>query len=89
MKEVRADTGSFRGGPSLSELREKNERELILAALAAHGNCRRLAALSLGISLRTLHNKLNQLGLRPLVATYRRPRRGHAARAFLLSCMAS
>lgn len=36
------------------------ERKLIAACLAAHGGDRRAAAVSLGISLRTLYNRLNE-----------------------------
>jgi DNA-binding NtrC family response regulator len=52
------DSVSFRVGTSLEEA----EKALILKTLAANGNNKTRAADVLGISLKTLHNKLKAYG---------------------------
>ena len=52
------DTVSFRVGTSL----EDAEKALIIKTLAANGNNKTRAADVLGISLKTLHNKLKAYG---------------------------
>ena len=52
------DTVSFRIGTSLDEA----EKQLILRTLTAHGNNKTRTAEILGISLKTLHNKLKSYG---------------------------
>jgi DNA-binding NtrC family response regulator len=52
------DTVSFRIGTSIDEA----EKQLILRTLAAHGNNKTRTAEILGISLKTLHNKLKSYG---------------------------
>ncbi len=52
------DTVSFRIGTSLDEA----EKQLILRTLTAHGNNKTRTAEILGISLKTLHNKLKAYG---------------------------
>jgi DNA-binding NtrC family response regulator len=41
---------------------DQAERQLILKTLASHGNNKTRAAETLGISLKTLHNKLKEYG---------------------------
>jgi DNA-binding NtrC family response regulator len=53
-----ADTVSFRIGTSLDDA----EKQLILRTLGAHGNNKTRTAEILGISLKTLHNKLKSYG---------------------------
>jgi len=52
------DTVSFRIGTSLDDA----EKQLILRTLSAHGNNKTRTAEILGISLKTLHNKLKSYG---------------------------
>lgn len=54
----------FLGQPSLGEQRHEFERSALLEALRKAKNNRSLAARLLGISRRTLYNKLEELGLR-------------------------
>jgi two-component system response regulator AtoC len=49
--------------PSLDDQRQHAEREAVLRALSRSGNNRTLAARLLGVSRRTLYNKLVRLGL--------------------------
>ena len=49
--------------PSLDGQRQHAEREAVLRALSRSGNNRTLAARLLGVSRRTLYNKLERLGL--------------------------
>jgi two-component system response regulator AtoC len=58
-----APTGATRTGASLGEQRHDLEREAVKEALARANDNRTLAARMLGISRRTLYNKLEELGL--------------------------
>ena len=51
------------GGTRLEEQRREAEREAVRQALSRAGNNRTMAARLLGISRRTLYNKLDELGL--------------------------
>jgi DNA-binding NtrC family response regulator len=59
MSSEAPDSISFAVGTSLDDA----ERGLILKTLARHGNNKTQAAQVLGISLKTLHNKLRRYGL--------------------------
>jgi transcriptional regulator with PAS, ATPase and Fis domain len=50
-------------GRSLGQLRDQWEKQILLAALAGSSGNRTAAARKLGISLRTLYNKLERHGL--------------------------
>ncbi|MFZ5894579.1 MAG: sigma-54-dependent transcriptional regulator [Myxococcota bacterium] len=56
-------SGNGPRGANLSEQRAESERQIISEALTRAGNNRSLAARLLGISRRTLYNKLEDLGL--------------------------
>ena len=58
-REKEEEATSVYAGKTLREI----EKEAIREALQAHGQRRDLTARSLGISVRTLHNKINEYGL--------------------------
>ena len=72
---VRGELPGYDGGPmpadldqmalsdAVGEVTERLERRMIVARLAAHGNNRTATAESLGISRKTLFNKMRQYGL--------------------------
>ena len=72
---VRGELPDYDGGPmpadldqmalsdAVGEVTERLERRMIVARLAAHGNNRTATAESLGISRKTLFNKMRQYGL--------------------------
>ena len=64
---VEASAGWESVGPALAPgtTVEEAERRLIMMTLAHTGDNKTRAAEILGISLKTLHNKLNKLRLRP------------------------
>jgi two-component system response regulator AtoC len=59
----RAPSPDLRAPPKLDAQRRDAERDAVVEALARAGNNRSLAARLLGVSRRTLYNKLEELGL--------------------------
>jgi two-component system response regulator AtoC len=60
---ARGSSSEQRGRPNLDAQRRDAEREAVVDALAHANNNRSLAARILGVSRRTLYNKLEELGL--------------------------